>query len=123
MEFKIEQLRRKSSETVEVNIHTGKIRGAIRRTIYDDEYNSFEKIPYAQPPIGDLRFRAPKPMGSWKGIRDCTNYGDKPLQKSFIEEGEFEGSEDILHLNVYTNNVSFEFFCDSFYLYKFYHFS
>ena len=38
---------------------------------------SFLGVPYAEPPIGDLRFRDPRPMASWNGIRDATQYGKR----------------------------------------------
>jgi Carboxylesterase type B len=55
-------------------------------------------IPYAEPPIGDLRFKRAQPVKSWKGVKDCTNYGNDPVQ--FIGQREKE-SEDCLNLNIW----------------------
>ncbi|XP_037939280.1 esterase B1-like [Teleopsis dalmanni] len=97
-------MRLKLDETVTVNTQSGKIKGAKRRTIYNDVYCSFEKIPYAQPPVGELRFRAPKPVVAWKHVRDCTHFGESPFQHSVIDRS-VVGAEDCLFLNVYTNNI------------------
>lgn len=83
----------------------GKVKGVKRLTIYDDSYYSFEGIPYAQPPVGELRFKAPQRPTPWDGVRDCCNNKDKSVQKDFIT-GKTCGSEDCLYLSVYTNNVS-----------------
>ena len=36
---------------------------------------AFLGVPYAQPPVGDLRFQAPKPVELWSGVKDATEYG------------------------------------------------
>lgn len=77
-----------------MNIHSGKIRGCKRLTLYNKLYYSFERIPYALPPLGDLRFKAPKPITTWKGILDCTIYGEKPMQTCIFDSKNIEGSED-----------------------------
>ncbi|XP_061395058.1 uncharacterized protein LOC133330663 [Musca vetustissima] len=82
----------------------GQIGGALRTTIYNDIYYSFEGIPYAQPPVGELRFKAPLPAKPWKGIKDCTDFNVKPIQINKFK-GEVEGSEDCLYLNVYTKKL------------------
>ncbi|XP_030374229.1 uncharacterized protein LOC115623826 [Scaptodrosophila lebanonensis] len=96
-----------SLDTYELALPLGQIRGVKRRTIYDDEYYSFERLPFAKPPIGELRFKAPQPAGGWQGVLDCTNYAAKPVQKSFLN-GQPEGSEDCLYLNVYAKRLNSE---------------
>lgn len=83
----------------------GKLRGCVRTTIYDEEYYSFEGIPYGQPPVGDLRFKAPLPAKPWQGVRDCLDFDVRPVQKS-SQTGEIVGSEDCLYLNVFAKTVS-----------------
>lgn len=85
----------------------GQIRGALRTTVYNDTYFSFEGIPYGQPPIGDLRFKEPLPAKPWDGVRDCLDFNVKPVQRN-QETGQVEGSEDCLYLNVFSKEVSNE---------------
>lgn len=74
----------------------------------------FRGVPYAQPPIGDLRFRPPQPVEPWEGVRDCESFPPMSVQKR-EEPGSFYGkeffsypefdlpmSEDCLYLNVWT---------------------
>lgn len=81
------------------------IRGVKRRTIYDEDFFGFEGIPYAQPPVGDLRFKAPLPASNWSDIRDCRESELKPVQKNHM--GVAEGTEDCLYINVFAKVVSF----------------
>src|ERR1700710_262214 len=41
---------------------------------------SFKGIPYAQPPVGDLRWREPQPVGGWAGVRRANRFGARPMQ-------------------------------------------
>ncbi|MEI9970251.1 MAG: carboxylesterase family protein [Terracidiphilus sp.] len=41
---------------------------------------AFLGIPYAAPPVGDLRWKAPQPAAKWKGVRDATAYGAHCMQ-------------------------------------------
>jgi len=81
------------------------VQGVKRLSLYDVPYFSFEGIPYAQPPVGELRFKAPQRPTPWEGVRDCSQPKDKAVQVQFVMD-KVEGSEDCLYLNVYTNNVS-----------------
>jgi para-nitrobenzyl esterase len=67
----------------------------------DHETLVWKGIPYAAPPIGDLRFRAPGPAIPWDGIRDASEYGAECVQ---LEPGRrtASGSEDCLTLNVWS---------------------
>ncbi|XP_013116071.2 esterase B1 [Stomoxys calcitrans] len=86
-----------------VQTNQGLIRGCSRHTIYNDSYQAFEGIPYAQPPVGELRFKSPLPAESWSDVRDCLEFEVKPMQKNY--QGEIEGSEDCLYLNVYVKEL------------------
>ncbi|MBR7101999.1 MAG: carboxylesterase family protein [Tidjanibacter sp.] len=73
---------------------------------------SYKGIPYAAPPVGDLRWRAPQPVVAWEGVKVADKFGpacwqtDKTpgefYQKEFFWEGDPERSEDCLYLNVWT---------------------
>jgi para-nitrobenzyl esterase len=63
----------------------------------------FKGIPYAAPPVGDLRWQAPRPAIPWQGVRDATKYGAACLQGRIFGDINFtELSEDCLTLNVWT---------------------
>ncbi|KAI8422004.1 hypothetical protein MSG28_009909 [Choristoneura fumiferana] len=73
----------------------------------DGHFFSFKGIPYAKPPFGSLRFKAPEPPAQWTGIRKATKHGpicpQKKLQR--MECHDCIGNEDCLYLNVYTPNM------------------
>ena len=55
----------------------GKFTGAIGA---DDPVEAFLGIPYAQPPVGELRFLPPKPVQLWDGTRNCSEFGEMSVQ-------------------------------------------
>uniref|UniRef100_A0A8W7PMI2 Carboxylic ester hydrolase n=1 Tax=Anopheles coluzzii TaxID=1518534 RepID=A0A8W7PMI2_ANOCL len=67
-------------------------------------YYSFKGIPYAEPPVGSLRFRNPVPRARWTGVRDGSNHGSECLQVSVVP-GQVRGGEDCLYLNIYTQQL------------------
>lgn len=67
----------------------------------DENTWQFLGIPYAQPPLGDLRWRAPQPVAPWDEVRDATAWSDQAAQNAALERfGEGGMSEDSLYLNV-----------------------
>ena len=64
--------------------------------------NVFLGIPYAKPPLGELRWRPPVDCKPWTGIRDATNYALPATQRIPNPSGTREASEDCLYLNVFT---------------------
>ena len=75
------------------------ISGALRGT-ESAGVRTFLGVPYAAPPVGDLRFRAPQPVKPWSGIRDATEWAARAPQPELTGRG-FTGDEDCLYLNVY----------------------
>ena len=79
----------------------GKIHG---KTINDGKVKAFLGLPYAAPPVGDLRWKAPEPPARWKGARDATRFGARCAQNPVFTDMIFQdsgSSEDCLYLNVY----------------------
>jgi para-nitrobenzyl esterase len=79
-----------------VAIDDGQLRGAI-----DGETRRFLGIPFAAPPVGPLRWKAPTPNQAWYGIRDATEFGGACAQPSSIQAEE-SLNEDCLYLNVWS---------------------
>ena len=77
-----------------VRLDTGMISGA---TTGSPDVRVFKGIPYAAPPVGDLRWRAPKPAAHWEGTRAADQFGPVCMQG-----GNQKMSEDCLYLNVWT---------------------
>ncbi|SHM22238.1 carboxylesterase/lipase family protein [Cryptosporangium aurantiacum] len=69
-------------------------------------YRSFLGVPFAAPPVGDLRWRPPQPAPNWSGERDATKPGAACTQPGSVVSGGDSGdgstTEDCLYLNVYT---------------------
>lgn len=86
-----------------VQTSTGVLRGSA-----EDALSVFRGIPYAQPPVGELRFRAPRPAERWDGTRDCTAFGHiapqiaNPALDALLGREEQTEDEDCLYLNVWT---------------------
>jgi para-nitrobenzyl esterase len=78
-----------------VKIDAGKLRGKVV-----GETAEFLGIPYAKPPVGELRFAPPQPADDWHGIRDATAFGPGCSQDSVLM-GPLPHDEDCLTLNVF----------------------
>jgi para-nitrobenzyl esterase len=74
--------------------------GAVRGRADDANTWSWKGIPYAAPPIGDLRWRAPRESAPWAGVRDASRFGSRAPQFLPVVGG-MTGSEDCLYLNVW----------------------
>ena len=70
---------------------------------YADGLNIYEGVPYAAPPLGDLRWREPQPVRPWTGTRDATEFAPACMQKGVSMPGETPPtvSEDCLYLNIW----------------------
>ena len=71
-----------------------------------DGVRSFKGLPFAQPPVGDLRWREPQPVKNWKGVRNADQFGPSCMQRlspgaDYWLRGKGM-SEDCLYLNVWT---------------------
>ena len=71
----------------------------------EDGVKKFLGVPFAQPPVGELRWKAPQPVQSWEGVRQAKQFGDDPMQPNIFGDMSFRGpgrSEDCLYLNIWT---------------------
>lgn len=79
----------------------------------DPRITAFKGIPFAAPPVGDLRWRAPQPAPDWDGVRDCARFGPISMQETPGVRGGFYDrewhvdpdipmGEDCLYLNIWT---------------------
>ncbi len=95
------------ADSLTVKTEDGKVHGKL---IGNGAVRAFQGIPYAAPPIGDLRWKAPQPAAPWKGDLDATKFGHHCAQNHVFDDMIFQdaatpadtGSEDCLTLNVYT---------------------
>ncbi|MNX26756.1 Fumonisin B1 esterase [compost metagenome] len=92
----------KNAFPVQVTLTTGTIEGE-----FDIKTNiqSFKGIPFAQPPVGDLRWKAPQPVTNWNGVKQTKKFGPRPIQSNVFGDMGFRSdgmSEDCLYLNVWT---------------------
>lgn len=89
----------------------GKVRGL---PAADPRITSFKGIPFAAPPVGENRWRAPQPAANWDGVRDCFEFGPISMQdtpgigtdiycREWHVDPEIPMSEDCLYLNVWTS--------------------
>lgn len=65
----------------------------------------FKGVPFAAPPVGNLRWKAPQPVQKWEGVRKATEYGPNPMQEALFGDMNFGtkvNSEDCLYLNIWT---------------------
>jgi para-nitrobenzyl esterase len=87
---------------VKLTIENGIIEGN-----YDTNTNiqKYFGIPFAKPPVGDLRWKAPQPVEDWEGIRETKKFGPRPMQTNVFGDMKSRSdgvSEDCLYLNVWT---------------------
>ena len=87
------------AKTVRTELTSGAIEGFTR-----DGVNRWRSIPYAKPPVGALRFKAPQPVEAWDGVRPCHRFrycAPQPRRYTIVGPGKFQPmSEDCLTLNV-----------------------
>src|SRR5580700_6770700 len=79
--------------------------GVLAGVIDDSGVRVFKGIPYAEPPVGRLRWREPHPPAPWAGVRDASDFGDRCQQAPFPPYRPIGGSgmsENCLFLNVWT---------------------
>ncbi len=87
---------------IEVTYADGTIVG---RTI-ERRVHTFLGLPYAAPPVGDLRWQSPQPVTPWTSPRDASELSAECSQSNPLTGSVLEGEEDCLYLNVFTPDVA-----------------
>jgi para-nitrobenzyl esterase len=93
-------MEKKNNSRVIVHTEHGKVRGR-----KENDFLLWLGVPYAEPPVGELRWKAPRTLKSWEGILDTTDYQSKAMQ---LENGHIVGSEDCLYLNIWKSDSNEE---------------
>ena len=83
----------------------GRLKGSYMTSSSGRKFAAFRGIPYAEPPIGQLRFRDPVPAAAWHGVLDATREGPSCISRNPFNLA-ISGTEDCLNLNVYTHHVT-----------------
>ncbi len=76
-------------------------------------FSVFRGVPFAAPPVGELRWRDPQPVEPWEGVRPCYKFPPMAMQELYVSEGggivatefyvgNYQKSEDCLYLNIWT---------------------
>lgn len=85
-----------------VQTESGAVVGKIETLPYGKSVYEYLGIPYAEPPVGDLRFAAPKPAKPWSGTKEAIQFGAECAQPQFIVPG----------MNITESGNHFYFFFD-----------
>ena len=88
------------AQSTQVTVANGKLEG-----VKEAELLIFRGVPFAAPPVGELRWKEPQPAQNWTGVRKADKFGNKPMQKPIFGDMGFRSenmSEDCLYLNVWT---------------------
>jgi para-nitrobenzyl esterase len=92
-----------------------KVDGGLISGTLDGDINIYKGIPFAAPPVDDLRWKAPQPVKSWDGVRKCLSFGPSPMQGKPVPFSMWSEeflipkepiSEDCLYLNIWTGSKS-----------------
>jgi para-nitrobenzyl esterase len=73
--------------------------------VYGSGIRTFKGVPFAQSPVGDLRWKEPQPVKHWDGIRKADKFGPRAMQLPIFSDMVFRSngvSEDCLYLNIWT---------------------
>ena len=80
--------------TLQVKTQNGVLEG-----FEENGVKKFLGVPFAQAPVGELRWKVPQPLQAWEGVREAKTFGDDPMQPNVFGDMAFRGagrSEDCL---------------------------
>src|SRR3989442_1683180 len=95
------------STTALLSNDTIRVDGGLISGVEADGVRSYKGIPFAAPPVGELRWKAPQPVVAWQGVRKCDEFGADCPQAPYPQGSMYYSpprnqSEDCLYLNVWT---------------------
>ena len=79
--------------------------GTVEGTTEPSGIRAYRGIPFAAPPVGELRWKEPQPVKNWEGVKAATQFGPRCMQASLFGDMVFRSngmSEDCLYVNVWT---------------------
>ncbi|MCU0339464.1 MAG: carboxylesterase family protein [Spirosomaceae bacterium] len=97
--------------TMAQNLNAFAVQTTVEQGIIEGEYDTktgiqtYFGVPFAKPPVGDLRWKAPQPLDKWKGVKQTKQFGPRPMQTVVFGDMNSRSngvSEDCLYLNVWT---------------------
>ncbi|MBQ6379091.1 MAG: carboxylesterase family protein [Prevotella sp.] len=86
---------------LKTSVETGEVAGVLEGSLA-----VYKAIPYAAPPVGNLRWKAPQPTKAWEGVRVCDQFGPMPPQPTRLGRTADIMSEDCLYLGIATPAAS-----------------
>ncbi|TFG73133.1 MAG: carboxylesterase family protein, partial [Flavobacteriales bacterium] len=92
----------KNAFPVQIKLENGVIEGN-----YDTHtgIQTYFGVPFAKPPVGELRWKAPQPLDTWSGVKETKTFGPRPMQTMVFGDMKSRSagvSEDCLYLNIWT---------------------
>ncbi|HTR00199.1 MAG TPA: carboxylesterase family protein, partial [Candidatus Acidoferrum sp.] len=90
------------SQLAEAQITSAKVTGGEVSGVAAGAITVFKGIPFAAPPVGDLRWKAPAPVASWSGVKPADAFAKACMQAPNTQGNTAPVSEDCLYLNVWT---------------------
>jgi para-nitrobenzyl esterase len=100
-----------SSIGIAQNNNAFPVQSKVQNGIIEGNYDTYTGIqtylgvPFAKPPVGDLRWQAPQPMDNWEGVKKTKEFGPRPMQTLVFGDMKSRSngvSEDCLYLNIWT---------------------
>jgi para-nitrobenzyl esterase len=94
-----------ASRAQTTNLEVKTVNGVVQGVTETSGIRSFKGIPFAKPPVGDLRWKAPQPADNWQGVLKVDHFGPQAMQRHLYSDMIFRSagtSEDCLYLNIWT---------------------
>ena len=90
----------------QIDTDKGKIEGLYEKT---SAVYQFKGVPFAKPPVGDLRWKPPVTMDAWNGVKPTKKFASRPIQLPIFGDMNFRSpdiSEDSLYLNIWSADLA-----------------